>query len=126
MPKQQEKSVEEIVEELEVDIRMAMISAKSNPQMPKAEHYQELLYKLTQTLTAERKRCDEMVEAERERCIGIVKDYGESMSKLHQEMIGVAHEDSKIMLAFDMHSRLIAVKHITEKLTQPTPLNDKK
>ena len=31
-------------------------------------------------------------------------------------MIADAHEDSKIMLAFDMHSRLIAVKHIKAHL----------
>lgn len=55
-------------------------------------------------------------EEEREKCIKIVEDYGKSMSKLHSEMIGTAHEDSKMMLAFDMRSRLIAVKHITEKM----------
>lgn len=55
-------------------------------------------------------------EEERERCIKVVDDYSKSMSKLHSKMIGTTHEDSKMMLAFDMHSRLIAVKHITEKM----------
>lgn len=65
-------------------------------------------------------------EEERERCIKIVEDYGKSMSKLHSEMIGTAHEDSKMMLAFDMHSRLIAVKHITEKMNHSELDQDKK
>ena len=55
-------------------------------------------------------------EEEKERCIKVVEDYGKSMSKHHNQMIGTAHEDSKMMLAFDAHSRLIAVKHITEKM----------
>ena len=57
-------------------------------------------------------------EEERERCIKVVDDYGKSMRELHNKMIGNAHEDSKMILAFDMHSRLIAIKHITEKMNQ--------
>lgn len=57
-------------------------------------------------------------EEERERCIKVVDDYGKSMRELHNKMIN-AHEDSKMILAgFDMHSRLIAIKHITEKMNQ--------
>ena len=59
-----------------------------------------------------------------EECMRVVEEYGQSMSRLHEEMIGKAHEDSKMMLAYDMHSRLISVKHIKEKLLSllsPTP-----
>jgi hypothetical protein len=59
-------------------------------------------------------------EEERERCVAIVKEYGVKMSALQQELIGTAHDDCKQMLAYDMHSRLIAVKHITEKLSNPS------
>lgn len=38
--------VEKYMEEIETDIRMAMIAAKSNPQAPKAEHYHEVLEKI--------------------------------------------------------------------------------
>lgn len=59
-------------------------------------------------------------KAQEARCVAVVKDYGERMSKLQIEFIGTAHDDCKQMLAYDMHSRLIAVKHITEALTHPT------
>lgn len=77
---------------------------------------------LTQTLQAERQKREQELqkarEEERERCIKVVDDYGKSMRELHNKMIGNAHEDSKMILAFDMHSRLIAIKHITEKMNQ--------
>ena len=61
---------------------------------------------------------------ERERCIKAVDDYGKSMSKLRIKMIGKSHEDSKTMLAYDMHSRLIAVEeHIKNALTPPITNN---
>lgn len=63
----------------------------------------------------ERVRDETLIEAVR-----VIEEYGESMSKLHSKMIGDAHEDSKMMLAFDMHSRLIAVKHITKKIASIT------
>ena len=55
----------------------------------------------------------------REECIAIVEEYGKNIQKLHEEMIGTTHEDCKQMLAYDMHSRLIAVKHILKYLSNP-------
>ena len=57
---------------------------------------------------------------ERERSIAVIKDYGSRMSELQIEMIGTAHNDCKQMLAYDMSSRLIAVKHIQNALATPT------
>lgn len=48
--------------------------------------------------------------------VEIIKDYEERMSNMHNKMIGNSHEYSKIMLAFDMYSRLIATKHILKAL----------
>ena len=39
------------VEEIETEIRMAMIGAKANPRTPKAEHYTNLLQMIEQALT---------------------------------------------------------------------------
>ena len=47
----------------------------------------------------------------------VVRDYEKRMTELHNKMIGITLETSKIMLAYDMHSRLIATKHIKEALT---------
>jgi len=69
------------------------------------------------TLTQQHTQHREQTERERERYIEVVKTYGVKMSALQQEMIGTAHDDCKQMLAYDMHSRLIAVKHITEALS---------
>lgn len=55
----------------------------------------------------------------REECIAIVEEYGKNIQKLHEEMIGTTHEDCKQMLAYDMHSRLIAVKHILKYISNP-------
>ena len=55
-----------------------------------------------------------------EEFVGVIDDYEKSMAKLHSKMIGNAHEDSKMMLVFDLHSRRIAIKHIKEKITALT------
>lgn len=82
-----------------------------------AEHKKlDILNYLKRTLETHHHQLQKARAEERERCIKVVEDYGKSMSKLHSKMIGTAHKDSKMMLAFDMHSRLIAVKHITEKM----------
>ena len=52
----------------------------------------------------------------RESLVKVVDDYEQDIKKLHHKMMGTAHDDCKEMLAFDMHSRLIAVKHIKEKI----------
>jgi len=59
---------------------------------------------------------DKALTAHTERIVGEINKYGNRMSELHEEMIAKAHDNSKIMLAFDMHSRLIAVKHIKESI----------
>jgi hypothetical protein len=45
-----------------------------------------------------------------------VEEYSKGIAKLHDRMIGSTHEDCKMMLAFDMHSRRVAIKHITKRL----------
>lgn len=57
-----------------------------------------------------------LLDHQQAEAVAIVEDYGKRMSELHEEMIATSHEDSKMMLAYDMHSRLIAVKHIKEKM----------
>jgi len=52
----------------------------------------------------------------RDSLVKVVDDYEKDITKLHHRMMGTAHDDCKEMLAFDMHSRLIAIKHIKEKL----------
>jgi hypothetical protein len=52
----------------------------------------------------------------RDSLVKVVDDYEKDITKLHHRMMGTAHDDCKEMLAFDMHSRLIAVKHIKEKI----------
>ena len=59
-----QKSVEEIVEELEHLV-----------QWETPEHEKEVKDWLTQTLKAERQKCEEMVEAERERIIKKLEVY---------------------------------------------------
>jgi len=53
-----------------------------------------------------------------ESLVKVVDDYEQDIKKLHHRMMGTAHDDCKEMLAFDMHSRLIAIKHIKEKLNK--------
>lgn len=55
----------------------------------------------------------------RENCIAIVKEYEKNIQKSHHELMGTTHEDCKHLLAYDMHSRLIAIKHILEALSNP-------
>jgi len=72
--------------------------------------------------TKDRERDETVAEAvrrEREVCIEIVKTYRTNITKLHEEMVGTTHKDNKHFLAYDMHSRLIAIKHILEALTTP-------
>lgn len=55
----------------------------------------------------------------REHCIAVVKEYEKNIQKLHHEMTGTTHEDCKHLLVYDMHSRLIAIKHILQALSNP-------
>jgi len=55
----------------------------------------------------------------REHCIAVVKEYEKNIQKLHHEMMGTTHEDCKHLLVYDMHSRLIAIKHILQALSNP-------
>lgn len=55
---------DKIIEELETEIRMAMIAAKSNPTAPKAEHYSNLLNKFRTTLSTYRTQVLEEVKQE--------------------------------------------------------------
>jgi len=48
-----------------------------------------------------------------------VKEYEKNIQKLHHEMMGTTHEDCKHLLVYDMHSRLIAIKHILQALSNP-------
>lgn len=63
---------------------------------------------------------EQELKKEREEIIEIIDKYGKDISKLHDDCIATAHEDSKMMLAFDMHSRLIAVKHIINTIKNRT------
>jgi uncharacterized secreted protein with C-terminal beta-propeller domain len=58
-------------------------------------------------------------EDEREKVIGEIKVYAETLEKYHSDMIGTTHIDNKMMLMYDAHSRQIAIKHLLNILTHP-------
>lgn len=65
------KTIKQQVEEIEAEIRMAMIAAKSNPKTPKAEYYTGALLMITEALQ-ERDRIAR--EEERETCKKILSN----------------------------------------------------
>lgn len=62
----------------------------------------------------------------REEAIRVVEKYEDGIIKYHQDMIGKTHKDSKIMLLYDMDSRLVAIKHIKDLLTDLGDQNENK
>ena len=68
-------------------------------------------------------RLETLVREEREECIKEVENYGEAMRDHLDGLIGKSHRDCREMLVYDMQSRLIATKHITEMLTPPITNN---
>lgn len=100
----EESKIEEMVEQL---IEEADEMFWSDDDYTREDILKHILTKAHQA--GRKEGIDEAVE--------VIKDYEKRMGENHNQLIGNSHEDSKMMLVFDMHSRLIATKHIIKALT---------
>lgn len=98
-----ERSIEEIVEEFNSTFPGCDQCQYGNGQGDWIEHW------LTQTLQAERQRCEEMVEAERERLAGLIKPRAQKFINKVDKGLARSKETYK-----DMHYIVDLLNEVTQ------------
>lgn len=54
----------------------------------------------------------QLLQKQSEEMVEVIEEYKKRIISLNEEMINDIYDDSKIFVSYDMHSRLIAIKHL--------------